>query len=365
MAGNEPLNGGLIEAALKRAWMRRGLPALALRPFSWLFGTLAATRRALYRLGWLRSTRLAVPVVVVGNIFVGGTGKTPLTLWLVDALRQAGFNPGVISRGHGARSRSPRAVNAASLARDCGDEPLLIAQRTGCPVFVGRDRPAAGQALLAAHPAVDVLISDDGLQHYALQRDIEIVLFDDRGTGNGWLLPAGPLREPASRRRDFTVVNGTSWPARIGPATQPGVARMQLHGEWAERLSDRTERLALHGLSHARLSESSENSRQPSRALHIVAAAGIGNPERFFSLLRAKGVIFDPMPLADHYDFARNPFDGVQADLILMTEKDAVKCAQIDALKNDRRLWVVPVAARIDAALAELIVEKCRGFPIT
>jgi tetraacyldisaccharide 4'-kinase len=332
------------ETVLMRAWMRRGMLASALWPVSLLFRLLAAVRRALYRAGVLSTTRLPVPVIVVGNIFVGGTGKTPFTIWLVDQLRRAGFVPGVISRGYGAQNDQPIEVTQTSSPASVGDEPALMARRAQCPVMVARNRVAAAQALLAAHPEVNLIISDDGLQHYALQRDIEIVLCDERGNGNGWMLPAGPLREPASRRRDFTVINGTHLPADISP--QPMC--MQLVGDIAERLSDRSQSMALSAISASR----------------IVAAAGIGNPSRFFSMLRNAGLTIEELPLPDHYDFAGNPFASVQADVILITEKDAVKCMQLETMKNDPRLWVVPVTARIDRALSEQIVEKCRGRPI-
>lgn len=338
-----------LESLLTRSWMRRGWLACLLWPLSLLFGTLVQLRRRGYASGWLRSTRLPVPVIVVGNIFVGGTGKTPLTIWLVEALRHAGYVPGVISRGHGAKSSTPRIVQSDSSARQVGDEPLLIARRAQCPVVVGRDRVAAAQALLAAYPKVNVIVSDDGLQHYAMQRDIEIVLSDARGVGNGWLLPAGPLREPASRRRDFTVVNAPQLP---GDAPRQAI-RMELIGVVAESLSDPSQRLAL--TSGLLVPETGH------QATRIVAAAGIGNPARFFAMLRGAGLTIDEMPLADHYDFAENPFAGVLADIILITEKDAVKCSQTAALKNDPRLWVVPVTARMDGALAEQIVEKLRG----
>ncbi len=212
-----------LESILTRAWTRRGPLALALLPLALPLRALAALRRMLFRAGLLKSERLPVPVVVVGNIFVGGTGKTPLTIWLVQQLRAAGLRPGVISRGHGgAAGTAPREVLPGSQAGDVGDEPLLIAARGACPVVVGRRRAEAGRHLLALHPDVDVLVADDGLQHYALQRDVEIVLFDGRGTGNGWTLPAGPLREPPSRRRDFTVVNAPqitpALAAAVGPA---------------------------------------------------------------------------------------------------------------------------------------------------
>ena len=330
-----------LEAFLTRAWLHRGPLACALWPLSLLFRALSGLRALLFRAGILKSHRLPVPVIVVGNIFIGGTGKTPLTIWLADTLRAAGFTPGIISRGHGGDGSLPREVTPGALAADVGDEPLLIARRSGCPVMVGRDRPQAGRALLAAHPGVDVIISDDGLQHYALQRDIEIVLFDGRGAGNGWLLPAGPLREPVSRRRDFTVVNAPHMVDKLG-----GQAfRMQLAGKFAERMMQRSERVELSALAGRR----------------IVAAAGIGNPGRFFATLREQGLDFSELPLPDHHDFLDQPFARVDADIILITEKDAVKCGQIENLKNDPRLWVVPVTAQLDGALAEQIVEKCRG----
>jgi tetraacyldisaccharide 4'-kinase len=334
-----------LESTLTHAWLRRGPLACALFPVSLLFRALSALRVRLYRSGVLASTRLPVPVIVVGNIFIGGTGKTPLTIWLAAALRAAGFTPGIISRGHGGKEALPRAVTVDASAADVGDEPLLIARRTGCPVVVGRVRADAGLALLAAHPEVDVLITDDGLQHYALARDIELVLFDGRGVGNGWLLPAGPLREPPSRRRDFTVVNAPHLSPELAAAVGPRPFQMQLLGRHAERLAAPCERVDLAALQGRR----------------IVAAAGIGNPGRFFAMLKAAGLAFAELPLPDHHDFRDNPFAGVDADVILVTEKDAVKCGQIENLKNDPRLWVVPVTAQIDAALAEQIVEKCRG----
>ena len=342
-----------LEATLTRNWLRRGPLACALWPLSLLFRLLSGVRAALFRAGVLKSSRLPVPVVVVGNIYIGGTGKTPLTIWLVQALQAAGMRPGVISRGHGSDADGAREVLAASTPAQVGDEPLLIKQRTGCPVMVGRDRAATGRALLAAHPGVDILLTDDGLQHYALRRDIEIILFDGRGAGNGWLLPAGPLREPVGRRRDFTVINTpllTEALARsVGARSAP--VQMILAGDHAEQLRDRSRRTRLVELS-----------AQP--ALRIAAAAGIGNPARFFGMLKDFGLHLTELPLPDHHDFRDRPFDGLDADLILMTEKDAVKCAQIEELRDDPRLWVVPVTAHIDRALADQIVEKCRGRSI-
>ena len=334
-----------LESLLTRAWLRRGPLALALLPLSLLFRLLAGVRALLYRSGVKKSERLPVPVIVVGNIFIGGTGKTPLTIWLADSLRTAGLRPGVISRGHGGAGSAPREVTLQSDPAEVGDEPLLIAARARCPVVVGRQRAKAGRALLAAHPEVNVLITDDGLQHYALARDVEIVLFDGRGVGNGWLLPAGPLREAPARRRDFTVVNAPEITPALARAVGGQPFRMALSGDVAEPLMRPGEGIPLAQLQGKR----------------IVAAAGIGNPGRFFAMLRAAGLRIGELPLPDHHDFRDRPFDDVDADVILITEKDAVKCRQLDNLKDDPRLWVVPVTARIDSALAEQIVEKCRG----
>lgn len=349
-----PSNTGssALEATLTRNWLRRGPLACALWPLSLVFRALSGARAALYRAGLLKSSRLPVPVVVVGNIYIGGTGKTPLTIWLVQALQAAGMRPGVISRGHGSDADGSRAVGAGSTPAEVGDEPLLIWQRTGRPVMVGRDRAATGRALLAAHPDIDIVLTDDGLQHYALQRDIEIILFDGRGAGNGWLLPAGPLREPVSRRRDFTVINAPvltdALVRSVGGAGSGGrPIQMTLEGGHAEQLKDRSQRRELASLN------------QP--GLRLAAAAGIGNPARFFGMLKAAGLAIAELPLPDHHDFADRPFARLEADIILVTEKDAVKCAQIEELRDDPRLWVVPVTARIDAALADQIVEKCRG----
>jgi tetraacyldisaccharide 4'-kinase len=349
-----PSNTGssALEATLTRNWLRRGPLACALWPLSLVFRALSGARAALYRAGLLKSSRLPVPVVVVGNIYIGGTGKTPLTIWLVQALQAAGMRPGVISRGHGSDADGSRVVGAGSTPAEVGDEPLLIWQRTGRPVMVGRDRAATGRALLAAHPDIDIVLTDDGLQHYALQRDIEIILFDGRGAGNGWLLPAGPLREPVSRRRDFTVINAPvltdALVRSVGGAGSGGrPIQMTLEGGHAEQLKDRSQRRELASLN------------QP--GLRLAAAAGIGNPARFFGMLKAAGLAIAELPLPDHHDFADRPFARLEADIILVTEKDAVKCAQIEELRDDPRLWVVPVTARIDAALADQIVEKCRG----
>jgi tetraacyldisaccharide 4'-kinase len=338
-----------VESTLTAAWQKRGGLAMLLWPLSLLTRAVAGIRRKLYLAGWLASTRLPVPVIVVGNIFIGGTGKTPLVIWLVGLLQAAGYTPGVISRGYGRNTneqgrREPKAVTATSPASVAGDEPLLIAQRTGVPVVVNPKRVAAARKLLDLHPETDVIISDDGLQHYALARDIEIVLFDSRGVGNGWMLPAGPLREPVSRPRDFTVHNATTLP-NDAPA---GACTMQLAGDVAHHLADCTRSMPLAALKGAP---------------RVAAAAGIGNPQRFFRMLTDAGIDIHEIPLPDHYDYSANPFAGLEADVILITEKDAVKCRQHPVLRHDARLWFVPVTAQIDSALGHQLLEKLRGFP--
>ncbi len=337
------LQRSVIESVLLNAWQRRGVIACLLWPLSFIFNLLLVTRLACYALGIFRITILPVPVIVVGNIFVGGTGKTPLVIWILQLLQEQGWKPGVISRGYGAKNQHVQAVEKNSQAKEVGDEPLLIAKRTGVPVFIGRDRVAAGLALVKEHPDVNILISDDGLQHYALGRNIEIQLSDSRGNGNGWLLPAGPLREPATRQSDFYVVNTSEEIAGDAYA-------MQLVPVDAERLSDRSQRKSLRDFSFVQ---------------SVAAVAGIGHPERFFSTLRSHGITLTAtLALPDHFDYGTNPFADIEASVILITEKDAVKCMHIAAIANDARIWIVPVQAHVDASLAKHILEKLHGHPI-
>ena len=366
-----------LESQLMRLWQSRSWAAWMLTPLAGLYGLLLLIRRALYALGLLQQTRLPVPVIVVGNIFVGGTGKTPFVIWLVEQLRARGWHPGVISRGYGVQHDQVTEVYVDSDYQAAGDEPLLIMQRTGVPVVVGRRRVEAGQQLLRTHPEVDIVISDDGLQHYALARTLEIQICDSRGHGNGWLLPAGPLREPASRRSDFFVVNTAAAPCiEISNATSSAtfsasfdtqsnepsdaipkllptadIHHMTLQAEFAEKLGQRSQRQSLSTISTGK---------------RIVAAAGIGHPQRFFDMLSKHGIaLADTLALPDHFDYRHNPFAMVSADMILITEKDAVKCARIDTLANDARLWVVPVTATIAEPLIDNIVETLRGRSTT
>lgn len=327
-------------------WLSRGWIACLLWPLSLLFFLVVAIRRFAYKNRWLSSVRLPVPVVVVGNIFVGGTGKTPVVIWLFNVLKKAGFTPGIISRGYGAHAKNPLIVKENSPVEQVGDEPLLISQKTQAPLVVCHSRVAAGLALLEAFPQVDIIISDDGMQHYALERDIEIMLFDNRGGGNQWMLPAGPLREPVSRHGDFTIINGHNYPSPGNPIYKNPIFKMELINVYAYQLVNPQNKCLLTQIK--------------SKAL--LAAAGIGHPERFFASLRKAGLTFDTLSLADHYDFKKNPFESLQVDTILLTEKDAVKCASSPMLSKDERLWVVPAEAKMDSnELEKNIVERCRG----
>ncbi len=311
-------------------------------PSSLLFGLLAGLRRALYRLGILRTEHLPVPVIVVGNLSVGGSGKTPLTLTLVEWLRQAGFAPGIVSRGYGGTARLPLPVTALSDPALVGDEPVLLARRAACPVWIGRNRPDAGRNLLAAHPEVDVLISDDGLQHLALARDIELVVVDAaRGFGNGWLLPAGPLREPLSRlaRVDAIVINGRE-ATPLPPA--PPHFRMHIAGSRFINLAHPEREVAAKHFA----------SEQASGTLHAIA--GIGHPERFFRQLASLGLEATPHPFPDHHAYIASDLPG---GCVLMTEKDAVKCAHLGKQSARSDLWFLAVDADIEGGLQPLIIQ--------
>jgi tetraacyldisaccharide 4'-kinase len=322
----------LVQSWLERQWYRHGLWSVVLLPLDLLMRFIAWSRYLAYQAGLKRAWRAPVPVVVVGNITVGGTGKTPLVLWLVDFLRTQGWHPGIISRGYGGQAQGVMQVTATSHVDNVGDEPLLMARRARCPLWVGRDRPAAARALLAAHPECDVLVSDDGLQHYALARDVEIVVVDGaRMYGNRAMLPVGPLREPLWRlnRVDAVVINGGELERKYG---------MALRGDRFRRLC--------HDAETAGASEFS------GKRLHAIA--GIGNPARFFSHLRVLGLDVIGHAFPDHHRFSAADLQIEQADAILMTEKDAVKCFAF----APGNAWYLPVSAEISGGLGEKILEK-------
>jgi tetraacyldisaccharide 4'-kinase len=335
-----------LQLTMVDVWQRRGAIAWLLAPLSVLHYVGYRARRALYALGVLRQTRLDVPVIVIGNLYVGGTGKTPLTIELARALAARGWRPGIVSRGYGAAASVPRLVGTDDHAREVGDEPLLMARATGVPVAVARNRAAAARLLRASHPDRNVVIADDGLQHWPLARDMEIAVLHYRGLGNGWILPAGPLREPRGRlaRVDAIVCNGDA------PAVRAAVPRYTMQSTLGAALSLATDApaVALDALA----------AEQQRSGWRIVAAAGIGMPDRFFAMLRANGLSISELPLADHFDFATNPFADVVADRILITEKDAVKCRANPALAADRRIWVVPLATSVDPALVDAVAAR-------
>ncbi|WP_459618193.1 tetraacyldisaccharide 4'-kinase [Bordetella sp. 2513F-2] len=321
---------------VERQWRRGGWLASLLAPLSAVTALAVRRKRARYASGRRRAYRPAVPVVVIGNIYVGGTGKTPVVIATVQALRQRGWNPGVVSRGYGVRlDAGPRVGRGALDPAEYGDEPALIARASGAPIGVHPHRAQAARALLQAHPDVDVLVSDDGLQHLALARDLEIVVQDERGVGNGRLLPAGPLREPPERlaEADLVITRLASPPrsAAAVPDAAPTATRhiqMWLQPAAVRRLVDGEER---------RLADFSGP-----LAGRVAAAAGIGQPARFFETLRQAGIeLRQTLALPDHHAYAGSPFAGLDADHILITAKDAVKCARL----GDARLWSVEVSA--------------------
>ncbi|HQS58617.1 MAG: tetraacyldisaccharide 4'-kinase [Gallionellales bacterium 35-53-114] len=314
-------------------WYRITPLHLLLWPLSLIFHLIVTIRRLLFRLGISSSIKLPVPVIIVGNISVGGTGKTPLTLWLAEQLLADGWHPGIISRGFGGKGNKPQEVLHDSDPAQVGDEPALMAQRLLCPVWTGRDRPAAARALLAAHPECDVIISDDGLQHYRLQRDVEIAVVDGiRRFGNGFLLPAGPLREPPSRLRevDAVVVNGDK--------VAVGEFMMQLEG------------VHFYNLLNPEMTATAADFQ--GQTVHAVA--GIGHPERFFGYLKKLGLILIAHPYPDHHQFSAADLVFSDGNALLMTEKDAVKCMAI----ADEKCWVLRVDARLDPALIQFILKK-------
>jgi tetraacyldisaccharide 4'-kinase len=324
---------------LERHWQRVTALSLLLYPLSLAFRSIVALRRIAYARGLLRAVRLPVPVVVVGNITVGGTGKTPLVLWLVGHLSQRGMHPGIVSRGYGASHAHASAVPPTAEPGRAGDEPLLLAQRSGCPVWTGADRVAAARGLIAAHPGCDVIVSDDGLQHYRLARDVELAVIDaSRGLGNGLMLPAGPLREPAKRLRevDAVVINAAARASRASARAFD----MRLEGREFRNL-----------LNPEHVVGPGHFQRQ-----RVHAVAGIGNPARFFAHLDALGIAFEAHAFADHHAYTPSDLDYAGADAILMTEKDAVKCTRFASETH----WVLRVDAVPDPGLGELVLRKLK-----
>jgi tetraacyldisaccharide 4'-kinase len=311
-------------------WYRRGLLSWLLWPVSIVFRLAVALRRILYFLRVLKSVHPGIPVVVVGNLTVGGSGKTPLVIWIAEFLKSKGWSPGIVSRGYGARITEPRAATVAAEAAEVGDEPILLSRRSGCPVWVGADRVQVAARLRAAHEDVNVLVLDDGLQHYAMRRDIEIAVVDARGLGNGFLLPAGPLREPRSRLRSVDAV--------VSHASSTKGYAMRLEGDVLHRMTDARERQPLKAFAGQR----------------VHAVAGIGDPNRFFLHLGKAGLKVVPHPFPDHHPFTPRDLEFGDDAPVLLTEKDAVK------LRSVARpgWWVLPVSAQLDPTFGTWLLGK-------
>jgi len=321
---------------LVNSWYQPSPIRWLLAPLSGLYRIIIALRLSLYRHGILQSTSLSVPIIIIGNISVGGTGKTPAVIWLTKQLQQAGYRPGIISRGYGGKSPGQtKIVTKYSLASDVGDEPIIIFRQTACPTVVGANRVAVGQTLLDNYDC-NVIISDDGLQHYALKRDIEIVVIDGkREFGNQYCLPAGPLREPLSRLKSVGAIiyNGSDGDV---------VHNMQLIQTMAVNLIDSTNTRPIDTF----------------KTSEVHAIAGIGNPTRFFDHLTAKGLKLIPHSFADHHPFQLNDIDFGDQKPILMTEKDAVKCQHF-ANKN---MWYIPIKATISGKLDHYLLDTLAGL---
>lgn len=295
------------------------------------FRVVVFLRRLGYLVRLLPSARAGIPVVAIGNLTVGGSGKTPLAIHVAELLKARRWSPAIVSRGYGGTARAPRAVSLASDPAEVGDEPVLMARRAGCPVWVGADRAAVAVRLREEHPDCDVIVLDDGLQHYGLRRDLEIAVVDARAFGNGFMLPAGPLREPRTRlwSVDAVVAHGTH--------AVKGYA-MRLEGDEAHRATDARERRKLQSFAGER----------------VHAVAGIGDPNRFFQHLSTLGLKLVPHPFPDHHPFRERDLEFGDGAPVLMTEKDAVKCKRFARPQH----WVLPVRAVPDPAFDEWLLRR-------
>lgn len=334
--------GPALTNTLLASWRKPRPDALAraLQPLAWLYGALAAARRAFYAGGLRASQRAPRPLVVVGNLVAGGAGKTPAVIALATLLRRLGRTPGVVSRGYGRSGRGTQLLDRHSDAGAAGDEPLLIHLRARVPVAVAADRLHAARALCDAHPGLDVLIADDGLQHLALARDAQLIVFDERGAGNGLLLPAGPLREPlphALPERTLVVYNAdqpsTPLPGHVAHRALAGV--VELSRWWSGDAAD-------------------PRGWQSLRGRRIVACAGIAVPQRFFAMLVAQGLDIEPLPQPDHADYRMLPWPPSTREVIV-TEKDAVKIRPERA--GSTRIWVAPLDFGLDDTIGDRLVR--------
>lgn len=313
-----------------KLWYRRGAIAWLLWPASLVFLLGVCARRLLYLIRIFKSQHPGIPVIVVGNLTVGGSGKTPLVLWIAEFLKSKGWSPAIVSRGYGAKVEAPRAASVAAEAAEVGDEPILLARRSGCPVWIGPDRVQVAAVLRAQHPDVNVLVLDDGLQHYRMRRDVEIAVVDARGFGNGFLLPAGPLREPALRLKTVDAV--------VSHGSAVAGYSMKLEGDLAHRMTDARDRQPLKAFAGQK----------------VHAVAGTGDPNRFFIHLGKAGIKVMPHPFPDHHRFGPRDLEFGDEAPVMLTEKDAVK------LRSAARpnWWVLPVSAKLDPAFGAWLLGK-------
>ncbi|MGI9291592.1 MAG: tetraacyldisaccharide 4'-kinase [Gammaproteobacteria bacterium] len=320
---------------LERAWYGGAWWSMLLLPFSALFWLISSLRRSLYTLGVLSQPELTVPVIIVGNISIGGTGKTPVVAWLVQQLLARGYQPGIVSRGYGgSHTGRARILSVEDDAALVGDEPLLLAQKTGVPVCVATDRPAGVRKL--TETGVNIVVADDGLQHYRMRRDVELIVIDaERGLGNGYLLPAGPLRESSARLKtaDAVILNGQSSQYKGVSFSLSGDSLVSLAGDNSRELS-------------------SFSGKQ------VWGIAGIGNPQRFYKVLESAGLQVDPVSVPDHGVADLQALSDKKHQPLIMTEKDAVKYA----FQAPEEAWYLPVEAEFSAddtaALMRIITAK-------
>lgn len=327
--------------SLDHYWYSQNPVAWFCWPLSQLFCFVSFIRRQLYRTGLLKSIAFDVPVIIVGNISVGGSGKTPLLIALCEHLKQQGKKPGVVSRGYGGTVESVKQIEKTDAVKGVGDEPSMIFQRCACPVVVGRNR-AAAVAYLLENNDCDIVLSDDGLQHYRLQRQFEIAVIDaQRKHGNGFCLPAGPLREKVSRLKSVDAVVYNAKPQDDFAVRNSCFYQLKFE-QVVNVVNDETKPL------------------QTLKALPVLAVAGIGFPKRFFDCLNDEGLTIQQQPYADHYDFVESDITAWAGKCVLMTEKDAVKCRQLlqakaagNTLYND--VWYLPVTAMMNDNLQNLL----------
>ncbi|MGD9153007.1 MAG: tetraacyldisaccharide 4'-kinase [Gammaproteobacteria bacterium] len=310
-----------------KIWYRHSILSYLLLPLSWLFWLIIIIRRWLYQKKIKTICHFPVPIIIVGNITVGGTGKTPFVIWLANLLVQQGFRPGIVSRGYKAQNlREPRLITSTSKVTESGDEPLIIARHTNCPIAIAPNRCKAVKLLIEQYNC-DIIISDDGLQHYALARDIEIAIVDGQHKfGNGFLLPAGPLREPISRLKSVSFIIYNTIDMHLRPAVMLAAVNDSKQHLNIKEILDQT----------------------------IHAVAGIGNPQRFFATLRNLGLQIIEHPFPDHHNFKPKDIDFGQDTLVIMTEKDAVKCAQF----SDQRHWFLPVNAELEQDFTNNLLSR-------